>query len=85
MFNKYTDMFLYPFDSNEPMMIEEYEYFENKYHISAYPEIPICVVIPSYNNVEKDRYKDNLNSVLQQNYSNYHVVFIDDVSEDRTG
>jgi cellulose synthase/poly-beta-1,6-N-acetylglucosamine synthase-like glycosyltransferase len=66
-------------------MREEYDYFEKKYNISQYSEIPICVVIPSYNNVPKGRYKDNLNSVLQQNYSNYHIVFIDDVSEDKTG
>ncbi len=27
----------------------------------------------------------NIQSILQQNYSNYHVVFIDDKSDDGTG
>ena len=31
------------------------------------------------------RYKKNLNSILQQDYQNYRIVFIDDVSEDDTG
>lgn len=43
------------------------------------------MVIPSFNNAKDDRYKVNIQSVLQQNYSNYHVVFIDDMSEDKTG
>ena len=53
--------------------------------MSQYPELPICVVIPSYNNLENMRYKKNLNSILQQDYQNYRIVFIDDVSEDDTG
>jgi glycosyltransferase involved in cell wall biosynthesis len=65
--------------------VEEKEYFEEKYKVSSYPELPICVVIPSYKNVANDRYKHNMNSILQQEYSNYHIVFIDDASEDETG
>lgn len=42
-------------------------------------------MVPSYNNIQDDRYKANLKSIIMQNYSNYHVVFIDDVSEDGTG
>lgn len=51
--------------------------------IFAVPEKEICVIIPSYNN--KDWYQRNLTSVLQQNYSNYHVMYIDDCSPDGTG
>lgn len=43
------------------------------------------MVVPSFNNVQDDRYKVNMKSILMQNYTNYHVVFIDDVSEDKTG
>lgn len=48
--------------------------------MSRYPELPFCVVIPSYNNVKNNRYIHNLNSILQQDYSNYRIVFIDDAS-----
>jgi glycosyltransferase involved in cell wall biosynthesis len=40
--------------------------------------------VPSYNNVAMDRYIQNINSILQQDYSNYHIVFIDDASDDET-
>lgn len=41
-------------------------------------------MIPSFNNAVLDRYMHNLNSILQQDYSNYHIVFIDDASDDET-
>jgi glycosyltransferase involved in cell wall biosynthesis len=63
---------------------EEKEYYESKYNISKYQEQPFCIVVPSYNNVAENRYIKNLNSILQQNYSNYHIIFIDDASEDGT-
>ena len=46
-------------------------------------EKPIVIVIPSYNN--KDWYEKNLKSVLTQNYKNYRIIYLDDVSTDRTG
>ncbi len=46
-------------------------------------EKPITVVICSYNN--KDWYKKNLDSVFNQRYDNYRVIYIDDVSPDKTG
>ena len=46
-------------------------------------EKPIVVVIPSYNN--KDWYEKNLTSVLTQNYKNYRIIYLDDVSTDGTG
>ena len=45
----------------------------------------MCVVIPSYNNVKDDRYIKNIRSVLQQDYSNFRIVLIDDNSSDGTG
>lgn len=46
-------------------------------------EIPIVVVIPSYNN--KQWYQSNLGSVFNQKYENYRVIYIDDASPDGTG
>lgn len=41
-------------------------------------------MIPSYNNMANNRYLHNLNSILQQDYSNYHIILIDDASDDGT-
>jgi glycosyltransferase involved in cell wall biosynthesis len=41
-----------------------------------------AVIIPSYNN---EKYVErNLKSVLEQDYENYHIIYIDDASKDRT-
>ena len=42
-------------------------------------------MVPSYNNVDKQRHILNINSIIMQEYSNYHIVFIDDASTDGTG
>lgn len=46
------------------------------------PEKHITVVIPSFNN--QAWYKRNLDSILEQKYSNYNVIYIDDCSRDNT-
>lgn len=46
-------------------------------------EKPFVVVIPSYNNALF--YEKNLDSVLNQNYQNYRVIYIDDASTDGMG
>ncbi len=46
-------------------------------------EKAMVVVIPSYNNIQW--YKNNLDSVLAQNYQNFRVIIIDDASPDGTG
>jgi len=46
-------------------------------------EKPIVVLILSYNN--KDWYKKNLDSVFNQNYENYRIVYVNDASTDGTG
>jgi glycosyltransferase involved in cell wall biosynthesis len=46
-------------------------------------EIPIVVVVPSYNN--RNFYEKNLDSILNQKYENYSVIYVDDASPDGTG
>jgi glycosyltransferase involved in cell wall biosynthesis len=46
-------------------------------------EKPLVVIIPSYNNA--CYYKRNLDSVFNQRYQNYRVIYMDDVSPDGTG
>lgn len=45
-------------------------------------ELPIVVLICSYNNAEW--VADNLNSVFSQNYTNYRILYVDDCSSDTT-
>ena len=42
----------------------------------------MCVVMPSFNNNAKFRIEYSLNSVFQQNYTNYFLVIINDASTD---
>jgi glycosyltransferase involved in cell wall biosynthesis len=49
---------------------------------SVMGERPLLVVIPSYNNAEW--YKRNLDTLFEQQYSNYRVIYIDDRSPDGT-
>lgn len=47
------------------------------------PEKPFVIVIPSYKN--KNWYKRNLDSVFDQEYTNFRIIYIDDCSPDNTG
>lgn len=51
--------------------------------MSEIKEKKFVIIIPSYNN--KDWYKNNLNSVFNQKYQNYRVIYISDGSTDGTG
>lgn len=62
-------------DNNEELIIARAERKE-------VPEKHIVVIIPSYNN--KKLYERNLLSVVEQEYSNYHVIYVDDCSSDGT-
>jgi glycosyltransferase involved in cell wall biosynthesis len=42
------------------------------------------VVVPTYKNSNKFRYFMNLYTILQQEYDHYHVIIIDDASDDHT-
>lgn len=46
-------------------------------------EKSFVIITASYNN--KHWYKQNLDSILFQNYTNYRVIYIDDASTDNTG
>ncbi len=46
------------------------------------PEKPMVVIIASYNNIQW--YERNLSSVFSQDYTNYRVIYVDDVSKDGT-
>ena len=41
--------------------------------------------MPTRNNAKNYRYEYNMQSIVNQDYSNYKVVIIDDASEDGTG
>lgn len=50
--------------------------------LQCYPEKPMVVIIPSYNNAQWCQ--KNIISVLNQQYQNYRVIYIDDCSSDKT-
>lgn len=47
------------------------------------PEKPFVIITASYKN--KDWYKRNLDSVFNQEYTNYRIIYVDDNSPDSTG
>ena len=51
--------------------------------IAQIEEQRIVIVTPSYNN--SAWYKWNLDSIFSQNYSNWHLMYVDDNSPDETG
>ena len=51
--------------------------------IQAFTEKNIVVLVTSYNN--KECYKINLNSLFNQVYNNYRIIYTDDCSTDGTG
>ena len=53
-----------------------------KYDHPVQENKPIVVLIRSYNNIKF--YEKNLQSVLNQDYSNYRIIYIEDVSPDGT-
>ena len=71
--------------ADSELALQEKAYYEEKYQISKYEELPFCIVVPSYKNVANSRYVHNMNSIIQQDYQNYRIIFIDDASEDDTG
>lgn len=56
--------------------------------VFGYPSLPVeeksfVIVCASYNN--KEWYRWNLDSLTNQNYTKYHIIYIDDCSTDGTG
>lgn len=74
--------------SNHTIASLEYQEFSQKYQIHSYggldKQVRFCVTVMSRNNMENNRYTKVMDSILQQEYENYHIVFIDDVSTDGT-
>lgn len=59
---------------------------ENKFKLSTIKEeLPMCIVTPGYNNNANFRIEFNLNSIFTINYTNYHLVLINDASTDGSG
>jgi hypothetical protein len=68
---------------HEQKLVEEEEYaiLDGEWHFDSYSqELPICIIVPSFNNNDNFRLEYNLNSLFQQNYSNYFAVVINDAS-----
>lgn len=42
----------------------------------------MCIVAPGRNIVSGGQYKKFIDSINRQNYSNYQLVYVDDVSDD---
>jgi hypothetical protein len=57
------------------------ERLSKEYNFS-HPELPFCIIVPTLNNTRAFTYEYNLRSILNQNYTNYKVVIIDDASPD---
>lgn len=50
--------------------------------LHKHEELPFIIIVPSYNNAQWCI--KNLESVCFQNYKNYHVMYVDDCSNDQT-
>ena len=63
------------------------ERLNEEYQMDSYrnKQLRFCVVVNSYNNAHNGLIYRNIDSILQQNYTNYHVVYTDDNSPDMTG
>ena len=62
---------------------EEWAWVQKEFGVdSGDTQLPMCVIVTSHNNKEDLRMVWNAESILQQDYSNYRVVFIDDSSSD---
>lgn len=64
-------------------LFSESEESTNKQDPLPSSENRFVIAIASYNN--KEWYKQNLDSVFEQNYKNYRIIYVDDCSPDGTG
>lgn len=73
-----------PAESLEELVAQSTEKNDEWYKkISHIEQKSIVIVTPSYKNIEW--YKWNLDSVFDQNYENWHMIYVDDCSPDGTG
>lgn len=67
---------------NQFSHINHYFNFNHKNNLHTKKQNKFCFIIPSYNNelwIEK-----NIKSILLQNYTNYHIYYTNDLSNDNT-
>lgn len=61
--------------------------YNQKFGIAQYQgvdkQVPFCLTILSHNNIQNRRFAKAIESIVQQKYLNYHIVFIDDCSTDQ--
>jgi len=70
---------------NEKYQKAEQYYFQYKYNLDQYKdELPLCIVAPGRNIVNDKKYMRFIDSLQRQNYSNYRLIYIDDVSDDNS-
>lgn len=68
---------------NPDLRLLEYLIYDKHYNIrNNSNETPICIYSASYNIYSKNRYQLFFQSIGRQNYSNYHILYIDDNSPD---
>lgn len=68
---------------NHSLFAKNRDFFSKKYGLQhGEKEVPLCVYVPSTNNLENSRYQNVLKTILYQEYSNYHIVFTDEYSTD---
>ena len=51
-------------------------------YLNSNPDTKFIYIVPSYNN--KDWYKRNIDSMISQKNTNWHMIYIDDCSDDGT-
>jgi glycosyltransferase involved in cell wall biosynthesis len=77
----FSALFLWNSVQNGYFFRETVKKNELEFHLIK-DEKPFVVIVPSYNNEEY--VEKNLSSILEQEYQNYRVIFIDDSSSDKT-
>jgi hypothetical protein len=71
----------------EKVLNQQFYRWNSEYQIDLYHsrQLPFCLVVNSYNNAQSGLIYRNIDSILQQNYTNYHIAYTDDASTDSTG
>ena len=68
---------------NSKYRAAEYQYYDKKYSIgSDEEELAFCVVSVGCNNNKDGIIEKYLGSLARQNSSNFHVIYVDDFSDD---
>ena len=66
---------------DEELKEAEYHYLDKKYKISNDKyEAPLCIYSAGYNVFSSGKFNQLFESLARQNYTNYHLVYVDDNS-----